>query len=430
MKGYLLLLIMILSQAGIVSSQATTPVINADNSVTFEIYAPDAKTVMLKGSFVPRKNYLKTSSGAISKDGTIKMTRNGDVWTYTTDALPSEFYTYSYEVDGISVIDRRNTNVIRDVADSLNYFIIGGGIGDIYQSNNVQHGELKKIWYPSSLEGMDKRRMTVYLPPSYNKNRSYRYPVLYLLHGSGGDENSWSDGGRAIQILDNMIVSGRCEPMIVVMPNGNVNLAAAPGEDPDHPDVEPSGNNTASMLGKIESAFINEIVNFVDKSFRTKTDKSGRAIAGLSLGGLHTLFISLNNPDKFDYVGLFSAQTTNALNGRVGKMHSLGAKWKKLKENLPFFGGGSVDRAITKYTSSELSVYDDMDVKLEAQFKNSPKLYYIAVGRDDFVKKLNDDFRDKLDAGGYPYYYNETDGGHTWENWRKYLVDFLPRLFR
>ena len=273
--------------------------------------------------------------------------------------------------------------------------------------------------------------MTVYLPSSYTTNKNMRFPVLYLLHGSGGDENSWSDGGRAIQILDNMIAAGQCEPMIVVMPNGNVNLAAAPGEDPNNPNIEPSANNTSSMLGKIESVFMKEVVNYVDNNFRTLNDKSHRAIAGLSLGGLHTLFISLNNPQSFDYVGLFSAQTTNALNGsRISGMQKIGDKWNQLKENIPFIGGGSVDRAISKYTSDELSIYDNIDIKLKYQFKTPPKLYYIAVGRDDFVKKLNDDFRKKLRSKSYQFYYNETDGAHTWDNWRKYLVDLLPRLFK
>jgi enterochelin esterase family protein len=174
---------------------------------------------------------------------------------------------------------------------------------------------------------------------------------------------------------------------------------------------------------------MNDIVSYVDKNYRTLKDKSHRAIAGLSLGGLHTLFISLNNPTQFDYIGLFSAQTTNAIDKNVGSMKKVGKKWNQLKNNFSFLGGGSVDRKISNLTSDHLDVYDDFDEKLEAQFETAPQLYYIALGTDDFVKKLNDDLRSKLDARKFKYYYNETDGGHTWENWRKYLVDFLPRLF-
>ncbi len=110
-------------------------------------------------------------------------------------------------------------------------------------------------------------------------------------------------------------------------------------------------------------------------------------------------------------------------------MQKLGDKWKRLKENIPFIGGGSFDRTISKYTSGELSIYDDIDIKLNKQFQKPPKLYYIAVGTNDFVKKLNDDLRKKLESKSYKYYYNETDGTHSWDSWRKYLVDFLPKIF-
>jgi enterochelin esterase family protein len=277
---------------------------------------------------------------------------------------------------------------------------------------------------------MSKRRMTVYLPSAYSASSTKRFPVLYLLHGSGGDEDAWEECGMAINILDNLIAAGKCKPMIVVMPNGNVNLAAAPGQDPQNLDVEPSANNTGSMLGKFETTFMNDIVTYVDNNYRTIKDKAHRAIAGLSLGGLHTIFISLNNPTAFDYIGLFSAQTTNALGDKsISNMKKVGNKWNKLKNNFSFLNGTGLDKKITNLTADHIDVYDDFDTKIATQFETAPQLYYIAVGSDDFVKKLNDDFRSKLDAGNYPYYYNETDGGHSWENWRKYLVDFLPRIF-
>lgn len=427
----LTLINLILSLTCLAQSRTGSPVINPDNSVTFGVRMPDADKVVLKGSFIPSKDYLKTEIGTLSKSGKIKMEREDESWTYTTGVLPSEFYTYHYEVDGVPMTDPGNPDVVRDIADSLSFFVIRGGIGDDYVDHDVPHGSIRKVWYPSTLNGMKKRRMSIYLPSGYRSDSQRRYPVLYLLHGSGGDEDAWEGCGRAVQILDNLIAEGRCEPMIVVMPNGNATLAAAPGSDPKNPDQKPSANNTSSMLGQIESVFMDEVVDYVDDNYRTIDDKAHRAIAGLSLGGLHTLFISLNNPDKFDYVGLFSAQTTNALNDRrIGTLQKIGDVWDDLKGSLPFLGGGSVDRKISGLTSDNLDIYDDVDDKLEAQFANAPKLYYIAVGRDDFVKKLNDDWRMKLDSKGCRYHYNETDGGHTWENWRKYLVDFLPRIFR
>ena len=280
----------------IVGGTTQSPVINPDNSVTFTYINPDAEEVYVKGSFVPRKNIV----GPLGKSGKYEMVKNGDHWTYTTEPLSSELYTYTFEVDEKEVKDPLNSNVTRDIADSLSYFVVKGGIADDYVMKKVPHGTVKKVWYPSSLKDMKKRRMTVYLPAGYSSNKNKRYPVLYLLHGSGGDEDAWSDGGRATQILDNLIAEGRCKPMIVVMPNGNVNLAAAPGSDPDNPKVEPSANNTSSMLGDFESTFIKDIVEYVDKQYRTIPNKANRAIAGLSLGGLHTIFISLNNPTEFD----------------------------------------------------------------------------------------------------------------------------------
>lgn len=414
-----------------VHAKETSPIINSDNSVTFRYKAPNADKVILKGTFIPRKNYIKTEVGSLGKEGKVEMQKDGDYWTYTSIPLSSEIYSYSFEVKEKRLTDPNNPYKYRDIADTLSYFVIKGGIADDYVEHDIPHGMVKKVWYPSSLNGMKERRMTIYLPSSYSTNKNKRFPVLYLLHGSGGDEDAWSSGGRAIHILDNLIAEGRCEPMIVVMPNGNVELAAAPGEDPANPNVKPKANNTSSMLGMFESSFMNEIVTYVDRHYRTINDKAHRAMAGLSLGGLHTLYISLNNPAQFDYIGLFSAQTTNALNDkRISGMQQIGEAWNQLKDALPFIGGGKVDRTISGMTSEDLNIYDNTDNKLKTLFKNNPQLFYIAVGRDDFVKKLNDDLRKKLNLIGAKYYYNETDGGHTWENWRKYLVDFLPRLFK
>ena len=410
---------------------SASPVINSDGTVTFTLDAQDADDVYIKGSFIPEKNILKILVGASGKSGKAEMEEEDGVWTFTTDRLPSEFYTYYFEVDDERMLDPNNKNVVRDIADTLNYFVVPGGIGDDYLTRDVPHGKIKKVWYPSELKDMEKRRMSVYLPAEYFVDREKRFPVLYLLHGSGGDEDSWGDCGRAAQILDNLIADGRCQPMIVVMPNGNVDLRAAPGHDPDYPDKKPRALNLNSMVGLIESVFMSDVVNYVDTHYRTLTDKSHRAIAGLSLGGLHTLYISLNNPDKFDYIGLFSAQTTNALNDEwIDGLQKIGDVWRDFKRAFSFTDNWKAGDTISQYSSENLDIYDHLDTKLSKLFNPAPKLYYIAVGRDDFVKKLVDDYRDKLDSFGYKYYYNETDGAHTWENWRKYLVDFLPRIFK
>lgn len=409
---------------------AKYPVINPDNSVSFSYVDSLAKKVYLIGSFVPKKKIL----GLFGKDGKYKMNREGNIWTFTTEPLGSELYTYNFEVDKKTIIDPLNPDKMRDVEDTLSFFIIRGGIGDDYSVGKGVHGKAEKVWYPTVLDDMDERRMTIYFPSEYflKKNKNRRYPVLYLLHGSGGDENAWPDDGRAIEILDNLIAQRRCKPMIVVMPNGNVNLAAAPGDDPENPDVIPTGNNMNSMFGKIEAAFMEDIVKFVDKKFRTIPSKSHRAIAGVSLGGMQTLFISLNNPDDFDYVGLFSAQTTNGLgNGSIHAIQKVGNAfinfWHDNRENQE---DDEDEKEFKEWASEGLVVYEDIDEKLKRQFSTPPQLYYIACGEDDFLKKMNDKFRKQLEENNCQYVYYQTDGGHSWENWRKYLLDFLPRIFK
>ena len=410
------------------------PIINSDNTVTFKFSAPNAEEVIIKGSFLEKTFKIRTKAGTFGKTQKAKMTKQGNVWTYTTAPLESEIYTYYYVVDDVDKTDPKNKNLVRDVDKYLNYFIIKGGIADNYITQNVPHGKISKVWYPSTMNDMPKRRMTVYTPAEYDKNPNKQYPVLYLLHGSGGDENSWEEAGRAAQILDNMIAQGKAVPMVVVMPNGIVNLAAAPGADPNNPDVKASAMNPGSMMGKFESTFVTDIVSYVETNYRVVKDKSHRAIAGLSLGGLHTIHISANNPDMFDYVGLFSAQTTNTMNdNKISTLSSLAEGVDGLVSQIPFLSGSKAEKKIQKFTGQfsdgNLEIYGKIDEKLKKQFSANPQLYYIAVGTDDFVKKLNDDFRAKLDASGYKYYYNETDGGHSWENWRKYLVDLLPRIF-
>ncbi|MBR2254028.1 MAG: MMPL family transporter [Prevotella sp.] len=256
-------------------------------------------------------------------------------------------------------------------------------------------------------------KMQVYLPKDYDRDTLRSYPVLYLLHGSGGDETSWNTDGHATEILDSMISEGVAVPMIVVMPNG--------------------GGFTSSFKGKIESDFPEKVMQYVEKHYRTVEQKKGRAIAGLSLGGFQTLIISANNPDKFDYIGLFSPQTTNKIGDKsISSIRDMKGGLRSIVSSIPFFGSNWGNKIDKKFEGiNNLEAYEKLDAKLHEQFTSSPpKLYYIAVGREDFIKKLVDMHRERLDKAGYKYYYNETDGGHTWDNWRSYLKDFLPRIFK
>lgn len=428
---HIILTTLLLSCTVGVLAQPQEPRIEPDGRVTF-VYADDtASIVQLKGSFIPKKKKIKTPAGTFGREQVYDMQRlpaDSTIWTFTSEALPSEMYTYRFVVDGRPIADPANPCFVRDVKDTLSYFIIDGETGGYYMDRDVPHGKVERVWYPSTMNNMAQRRMTVYTPPTYDEAEQDSFPVLYLLHGSGGDETSWTDYGRAAQILDNMIAAGTIQPLIVVMPNGNASLDAAPGESP-YQQSEPSALNITSMLGKIEYAFVPEVVGYVEQHYRARQSKAARAIAGLSLGGLQTIYISANNPDTFDYVGLFSAQTTNLLTSKRAKtISNIRNKAVNLMNmtgfHFDFLSGGKADKF------SHVQIYEDFETKLAVQFHIKPYLYYIAVGEEDFVLKLNNDFRKKLDEKNYPYVYHPTDGAHTWENWRKYLVDFLPRLFK
>ena len=358
-------------------SKLISPEIHENKTVTFRIKAPKAVKVQVLGDFLSK--------------GVADLVENKEgVWEYTTpEPLAPELYSYAFVVDGLKVNDPNNVYMIRDVATVNNIFIVGGERADLYMVNKLPHGSVAKVWYHSPSLGID-RRMTVYTPAGYETSGK-RYPVFYLLHGMGGDENAWSELGRAAQILDNLIAQGKAEPMIVVMTNGNADLEAAPGES-SLGYMPPTTRLGKTMEGSFETHFP-EVVKFIDKNYRTKANKKNRAIAGLSMGGFHSLHISKQYPDMFDYVGLFSA-------------------------------------AIMPGKNATSPVYKDMEGKLKLQFAKKPALYWIAIGKTDFLYKANREYRKLLDEKGYPYEYFENEDGHIWRNWRIYLTEFVPRLFK
>jgi len=357
--------------------EITSPEINTDRSVTFRLDAPQAKKVELQGDL-------------LAAPGTAAMKKQADgVWTYTTTPLKPELYSYSFIVDGLKIRDANNVYQIRDVASVVNVLMVGSGKADNYLVANVPHGTVTKRWYNSPGNGME-RRITVYTPPGYESGKT-KYPVLYLLHGMGGDEEAWAALGRTPQILDNLIAAGKAKPMIVVMPNGNVAQQAAPGEDAKGY-YKPTMQLPHTMDGKMEETFP-DIIKFVESNYRVNAKPSQRAIAGLSMGGFHSLHTSRFYPKTFDYVGLFSP-------------------------------------AIMPFGKTESPVYADVDASLKNQFNNGLKLYWIGIGKTDFLYQAVADYRKKLDGIGAKYTYVESEGGHTWSNWRDYLVLFAPQLFK
>ncbi len=366
-----------------------SPEIHDDNTVTFRLKAPNADTVRITGDFLPTEK-MKTQWGEFDVPGKALLTKDDKgVWSFTSAPLESELYGYSFILDGFSTTDPNNPFLSRDVASVTNIFIIDGTPGDMYKVNDIPHGTVAKRWYDSPGLNMD-RRLTVYTPAGY-ENSKEKYPVLYLLHGAGGDEEAWTTLGRAAQILDNLIAQGKAKPMIVVMPNGNVIQDAAPGQGSQGM-YKPQFMVPKTMDGTYEENFV-DIMNFVEKNYRVKTDKANRAVAGLSMGGFHSLHISRYYANKFDYVGLFSA-------------------------------------AIMPNANVTSKVYEDFDATLKKQMDNGYKVYWIGIGKTDFLYKNVTEYKQKLDAMGMPYTYRESDGGHIWRNWRVYLTEFAPLLFQ
>ena len=358
-------------------SELISPEILSDRTVTFRLKAPQAKEVKLSGDWMPAQ-------------GTAVMQKNdAGVWTFTSTPISSDLHSYSFLVDGLRTTDPTNVYLIRDVASVTNVFIVPGGKADLYEVNEVPHGTVSRRWYSSPGNNLT-RRISIYTPPGYENNKQ-SYPVLYLMHGMGGDEEAWLALGRATQILDNLIAQGKAKPMIVVMPNGNVAQEAAPGESAKGL-YKPTMQLPHTMDGTMEQTFP-DILKFIESNYRTARGKENRAIAGLSMGGYHSLHISRFYPNTFDYIGLFSP-------------------------------------AVMASDKISSPVYAGFDESLKKQMTNGYKLYWIGIGKTDFLYKAVSDYRSKLDQIGMKYTYRESEGGHTWTNWRDYLSEFVPLLFK
>lgn len=403
MKRVLLITAALLLGASAFAQQAlwggpgvVSPEINADGTVTFRYQAPKAVKVEVTGDFLPtQKLEFEMNGQKMSYDAPgVRELKEGKmgIWEYTTDfKVAPDMYTYTFRVDGLTVIDANNVFVNRDIASLTSVLLVpeAGERSDLYAIHRVPHGTVSKVWYPSATAGFD-RRLTVYTPAGYETSKA-KYPVLYVLHGIGGDEDAWVTQGRATQILDNLIARGEAKPMIVVFTNGNISQEAAPLENSTGY-TRPTMQLPQTMEGTFETAFP-EIVKFIDSRYRTITKKQSRAVCGLSMGGFHTLYLSLNYPEMFGWSGMFSA-------------------------------------AIGVSDPSVSPIYQDFDAKLAKYYAGKPSLLWIGCGVTDFLYQANKEFMKKLDDNGFKYTYMETDGGHIWKNWRIYLSEFVPLLFK
>jgi enterochelin esterase family protein len=308
------------------------------------------------------------------------------VWEATVGPLTPGAYQYSFVVQGVQVADPRN-QTMNETTTGYNSLVIVPG-SETMDTRNVPHGSLSQVFYDSTVLGRP-RRMHVYTPPGYGSS-SDRYPVFYLLHGSGDSDQSWSALGRAGIILDNLIAARKAKPMVLVMPAGHTAVPATPGS-----------------REAFVKEFVADIMPFVEKNFRVRTDRASRAIAGLSMGGGQTLNIAIPNLEKFAYVGVYSAGLSGGGGGR-GAAGTSGAP-------APPYG--------ESWEKQHLATLDN------ASLKKGLKLLWFGIGKEDAALANSKATADLLKKHGFNPVFHESEGGHTWPNWRDYLVLFAPQLF-
>lgn len=343
-----------------------SPEVHSDNSVTFRLRDPNAKAVTL------------SREGA--KPLPMTMDESG-VWSVTTEPLEPDYYGYTFQADGVALLDPGNSSFKPNLLNVNSLLHVPGPPSLSWEVNDVPHGMVERHFYKSGIIG-DQRDYYVYTPPGYDARAKVRYPVLYLLHGMSDDASAWTACGFANVILDNLIAQGKARPMIVVMTLGY--------GTPEIVSRNRQANNRRGSNRNYElfrDSLFNEVIPQVEKEYRVKADRTARAITGLSMGGGESEFIGLNAIDRFAWVGAFSA------------------------------GGGSTD-------------YDNRYPKLDAKTGGQLKLLWIACGTDDRLIDGNRKFREWLKEKGIHVTEIETPGVHSWMVWRRNLTAFSPLLFQ
>lgn len=343
-----------------------SPEVASDGHVTFRLYAPNAQQVGLRSEF---NGMTPFAAVPLSK-------ADNGVWSVTVGPVEPGVYRYTYLVDGLLAIDTRNPDVSGSLNNVQSVFTVPGA-DFLAIKPDVPHGSVETVWYHSNTLGT-MRRMHVYLPPGYEISKA-RYPVLYLLHGAGDNDDAWTSVGHANFIVDNLIAAGKAAPMIVVMPAGHVGRAFSAAD--------------ISRQESFTGDFLNDLMPYVEGHYRIIADRPHRAIAGLSMGGLQTLNIALPHLDKFAYVGIFSSGWFNGSDAQFVKEH-----------------GGALDNA---------------------SWKKGLRVLFVGVGTgDQLAYPTSQRMVAVLKEHGFSVEEHLSDGGHTWVNWRNYLNEFAPLLFR
>jgi enterochelin esterase family protein len=355
--------------------EVVSPEISPEKKVTFRIYAPKAEEVRAFSSDMP-----EVGSGIEMKKG------DSDIWEATVGPVPPGAYRYNFNVDSVSVIDPHNPSTSESNSNTWSLIYVPGS--EISDAQQVPRGAVAKVtYYSETLQRF--RRFHVYTPPGY-ENGEGTYPVLYLLHGALDCDESWSSVGRAGFILDNLIAAGKAKPMIVVMPAGHTGpFRFGP----------PGDGSFQRQMDEFSEDFIKDLKPYVEKNYRILDNQANRAIAGLSMGGAQTLNVAFDNLNEFGYIGVFSSGIFGIAGG---------------------FGGAPPS---TQWEDSHKVVLDD------AERKEGLRLLWFSTGKDDFLLRTSTATVEMLKKHGFDVVYQESEGGHTWTNWRNYLHQFAPLLF-
>lgn len=352
-----------------------SPEVSADGKITFRLRAKDAKSVILEGTDIQgaggpaRPNLVKGADG---------------VWSLTVGPMLPGAYRYFFDVDGVLTLDPTNLKISEANRNLWSLVHVNGN--PVYDVQKVPHGALAEVtYYSKSLKR--ERRMHVYTPPGYEAGNE-RYPVFYLLHGAYDDDDAWSTVGCAANIFDNLIAEGKVKPMVVVMPNGHTGPF-----DPSDPTIFPR------HLREFTADFTGSIRPYVEKNYRLKKGTANRAIAGLSMGGNETLNVAFKALGDYGYIGVFSSGVLELMPGR----------------------GPESDKSWEERNAAALD---------DASLRKGLKLFWFGIGKDDFLLKVSKDTVAMLKKHGFEIESIQTDGGHTWVNWRDYLTRFAPRLFK
>ncbi|MFN7992242.1 MAG: alpha/beta hydrolase-fold protein [Bryobacteraceae bacterium] len=344
-----------------------SPEVNPDRSVTFRLRAPNAKEVLLDRAGVPHAPMQHADDGT---------------WTLTTDPLEPDFYSYSFEVDGVTMVDPSNPVRVPNLLSNSSEVHVPGPSSLPWELNDVPHGVIHHHFYRSEIIG-DQRDYYVYTPPGYDPHASKPYPVLYLLHGYSDDASAWVVVGRANVELDNLIRAGKAKPMLIVMTlgYGAPEIVARFNPPPRDPSLRERN------MSKFRQALLDEVIPRIDKEYHVAKDRGSRAIAGLSMGGAESLYTGLNTLDRFAWIGAFSS------------------------------GGLGQD-------------YNATFPALDAKAGSDLRLLWIACGTEDRLIEDNRKFRSWLDTKQIRHTDIETPGAHAWPVWRRNLAAFAPLLFQ